>query len=102
MEFHPSRNTALKRLAEFIPHAGAHYAKLRNYDHGPGSHSDVSHLSPYIRRRILTEKDVIRATLGRHSRQASEKFIQEVFWRTYWKGWLEMRPSVWMAYQVGC
>jgi deoxyribodipyrimidine photo-lyase len=59
----------------------------------------VSHLSPYIRRRILTEEDVIRAILGRHSIQASEKFIQEVFWRTYWKGWLEMRPSVWTAYQ---
>jgi deoxyribodipyrimidine photo-lyase len=42
---------------------------------------------------------VIRATLGRHSIQASEKFIQEVFWRTYWKGWLEMRPSVWTTYQ---
>ena len=27
-----------------------------------------------------------------------EKFVQEVFWRTYWKGWLEMRPQVWDDY----
>ena len=27
-----------------------------------------------------------------------EKFIQEVMWRTYWKGWLEMRPKVWQDY----
>ena len=24
-----------------------------------------------------------------------EKFIQEIYWRTYWKGWLELRPAVW-------
>ena len=99
MEFYPSRIKAIERLSAFLSSAGADYAKKRNYDHGAGLHSSVSHLSPYIRRRILTEEDVIRATLGRHSIQASEKFIQEVFWRTYWKGWLEMRPSVWMAYQ---
>jgi deoxyribodipyrimidine photo-lyase len=27
-------------------------------------------------------------------------FTQEVFWRTYWKGWLEQRPFVWRAYQA--
>ena len=24
-----------------------------------------------------------------------DKFIQEIFWRIYWKGWLELRPKVW-------
>ncbi|MFZ0434384.1 MAG: FAD-binding domain-containing protein [Chthoniobacterales bacterium] len=24
--------------------------------------------------------------------------MQEVFWRTYWKGWLELRPDVWKNY----
>lgn len=28
----------------------------------------------------------------------AEKFLQEVAWRTYWKGWLELRPSVWTDY----
>lgn len=100
IKFHPSRTAALERLAAFVPSAGAQYAKLRNYDFGAGNHGNVSHLSPYIRRRIITEQDVIGTTLGRHSLNASERFIQEVFWRTYWKGWLEMRPSVWAAYQM--
>jgi deoxyribodipyrimidine photo-lyase len=25
--------------------------------------------------------------------------VQEVYWRTYWKGWLEMRPGVWADYR---
>lgn len=25
--------------------------------------------------------------------------MQEVFWRTYFKGWQEQRPSVWAVYQ---
>ncbi|NQW07273.1 MAG: DNA photolyase, partial [Candidatus Pelagibacter sp.] len=28
----------------------------------------------------------------------NEKFIQEVLWRVYWKGCLELRPSVWGDY----
>ena len=28
-----------------------------------------------------------------------EKFVQEVFWRSYWKGWLEGRPEVWEKYK---
>ena len=30
--------------------------------------------------------------------QKNEKFIQEVLWRVYWKGWLELRPNVWSDY----
>ena len=30
---------------------------------------------------------------------AAEKFVQEVFWRTYWKGWLEQNPEVWRRYR---
>jgi deoxyribodipyrimidine photo-lyase len=58
----------------------------------------VSGLSPYIRHRLLSEIEVLTAVLAQHSRSASEKFIQEVFWRGYWKGWLEQRPSVWSDY----
>ena len=27
-----------------------------------------------------------------------EKYIDEICWRTYWKGWLEHRPKVWYDY----
>ncbi|WP_346346559.1 FAD-binding domain-containing protein [Thetidibacter halocola] len=98
--FTPTRTAALERLSAFVPHAGKDYAALRNYDRGPGQHRDVSVLSPYIRHRALTEAEVLEAVLGRHSHSAAEKFIQEVCWRTYWKGWLEMRPSVWRSYRA--
>lgn len=93
--FEPSYTAALARLNAFVPRAGRDYASLRNYD----DQAHVSALSPYLRHRIITEEDVLDATLARHSPQAAEKFIQEVYWRTYWKGWLEMRPGVWAMYR---
>ena len=33
--------------------------------------------------------------LLKHPFQKVDKFIQEIFWRIYWKGWLELRPKVW-------
>jgi len=96
--FEPTRTAALEKLSRFVPHAGADYAKLRNYDLGAGRHTHVSTLSPYLRHRLITETEVLEAVLARHSLRAAEKFVQEVFWRTYWKGWLEMRPGVWLDY----
>ena len=52
-------------------------------------------MSPYISHRILTEYNVIKRVLRKKSYQSVEKFIQEVFWRLYWRGWLESRPKVW-------
>jgi deoxyribodipyrimidine photo-lyase len=98
--FPPTRRDALDRLSAFLPRAGAAYASRRNHDLGPGRQEHVSMLSPYIRHRTLTEAEVLEAVLARHSRSTAEKFIQEVFWRTYWKGWLEMRPAVWTSYRA--
>ena len=95
----PSRALALEKLTDFIPKAGLSYRNKRNYDFGPSKHNHVSQLSPFIRRRIVTEAEVLKAILNKYSLSSSEKFVQEVFWRTYWKGWLEMRPSVWLDYQ---
>ena len=99
--FHPSREAALAALSEFVPRAGRTYAEGRNFDHGPGRRDAVSQLSPYLRHRLITEEDVLRAVLDRHTPDAASRFVTEVFWRTYWKGWLEMRPSVWTAYRGG-
>ncbi len=98
MSFEPTRAAGLARLSAFLPRAGRSYAARRNFDL-PG-HPDVSGLSPWIRHRLVTEEEVLTATLGAHSASAAEKFVQEVFWRTYWKGWLELRPSVWTAYRA--
>ena len=96
--FEPTRDAALARLADFAPSAGRSYAVGRNTDPGPGAPSAVSALSPYLRYRLVTEHEVVAAVLDRQGLAASEKFVQEVLWRTYWKGWLEMRPSVWMRF----
>ncbi|MEM8654965.1 MAG: FAD-binding domain-containing protein [Pseudomonadota bacterium] len=98
--FPPTRTAALEKLHAFLPHAGRDYAARRNYDLGRDAHTGVSTLSPYIRARLITEAEVLEATLARHSASAAEKFIQEVYWRTYWKGWLEMRPAVWGQYKT--
>jgi deoxyribodipyrimidine photo-lyase len=98
--FPATRAAALARLAAFTPRMGRAYAEHRNADHGPGRHDAVSRLSPAIRHRLVTEAEVVAAALAAHGPDAAEKFLQEVFWRSYWKGWLELRPSVWVAYRA--
>ncbi|OYV68772.1 MAG: DNA photolyase FAD-binding protein [Acidiphilium sp. 21-60-14] len=93
--FPPTRAAALDRLGRFAPKAGGAYDAGRNTDPGPDQPGAVSKLSPYLRRRLITEAEVTARVLDHHSAQAAEKFLQEVLWRTYWKGWLEMRPGVW-------
>ncbi|MFN4057736.1 MAG: FAD-binding domain-containing protein [Roseinatronobacter sp.] len=88
-------------LRAFTPRMGRKYAQGRNTDHGPGAHRDVSTLSPYIRRRLVLEKDAVAAALAAHGPEMAEKFIDEVFWRGYFKGWLERRPQVWADYVAG-
>jgi deoxyribodipyrimidine photo-lyase len=95
-----TRAAALERLAAFAPRMGRAYAEHRNADHGPGRHDAVSRLSPAIRHRLLTEAEVIGTAMAAHGPEGAEKFIQEVFWRSYWKGWLELRPTVWASYRA--
>ena len=92
------RQSAAEKLDAFLPYAGSHYAKKRNFDYGAGHHDHVSKLSPALRRRLILEEEVIAKVFRAHGLKMAEKFIQEVFWRTYWKGWLEMRPSIWTDY----
>lgn len=90
-----------QRLARFQPRMGRRYANGRNTDFGPGAHSSVSVLSPYIRRRLVLEQDVVAAALVAHGPEQADKFVQEVIWRGYFKGWLERRPQVWKSYAQG-
>ena len=85
-------------LNAFLPRAGADYARQRNYDHGPGRPMTVSGLSPWVRMRRIPEWQLVAAVLQHHSASQAGKFIDEVCWRTYWKGWLRLRPGAWDAY----
>jgi deoxyribodipyrimidine photo-lyase len=96
--FPPTRQAALERLAGFVPAAGRAYSEGRNLDPGPGEPGAVSRLSPYLRHRVISEAEVVDAVLQAQGPAGADKFIQEVLWRTYWKGWLEMRPSTWSRF----
>ena len=98
MNFEASRAEALNKLNYFVENNLSDYSKLRNFDFGPDNRSNISCLSPYITHGIISEKEVIAKSLGKFSFSKNEKFIQEVLWRTYWKGWLELRPNVWSDY----
>ncbi len=96
--FEASRAKALNQLNNFVDNNLGEYSKLRNFDFGPEKRSNTSCLSPYITHGIINEQEVIQKALSKFSFSKNEKFIQEVLWRTYWKGWLELRPNVWTDY----
>ncbi|MDB2523982.1 DNA photolyase-like protein [Amylibacter sp.] len=93
--FIPTREAGLKRLKEFAPLAGEIYSNKRNFDFSSIEKNSVSALSPWIKHRLITEEEVIIEILKYHNQHSAMKFIQEVFWRGYFKGWLEQHPTVW-------
>jgi len=91
-----TRRDALDAWREFLPKVPS-YSSTRNAVQ-PG-HADVSRLGACIRFRTLLEDEVIRDTLERHAFGVAEKWLQEICWRRYWKGWLEMRPGIWTRWR---
>jgi len=100
MKFEASRAKAVDKLNDFVENNLSEYSKLRNFDFGPDDRSNISCLSPYITHGAINELEVIDKSLKKFSFAKNEKFIQEVLWRVYWKGWLELRPNVWSDYLV--
>lgn len=96
LSFPAARADALNAWQEFIPKVTA-YAKNRN--HVIDGHQHVSCLSPAIRHRLISEDEILLDTLRHHRFDRAEKWLQEVCWRRYWKGWLEMHPDVWDNWQ---
>ena len=95
MNFITSRKEALDILENYIEKDISIYSAQRNFDFGPNNRKNISCLSPYITHRLISEYEVAKKTLSKYPYQKVEKFIQEIFWRVYWKGWLELRPKVW-------
>lgn len=100
VEWHPPRSAGLERLSIFLPFAARQYSNNRNFDLGPSDRSNISALSPWIKHRLIEETEVLSEVGKIHSFSAAEKFIQEVFWRGYFKGWLEHNPDVWNRFKV--
>lgn len=91
-----TRDAALERWRAFLPKVWP-YGARRNFV--GTTHDDVSRLSPAIRFGLITPEEIVRETLEEHELRAVEKWVQEVCWRSYWKGWLEMRPQVWTSWR---
>ena len=98
--FPAKKEQVLKDFRNFSNKNLCLYSKSRNFDMGQ-PHANVSKLSPYLRRRLVTENEVLQIALETNSISSLEKFIQEIFWRTYWRGWLELRPNVYEDYENG-
>ena len=89
---------AEKQLLYYLPKAGKYYELNRNYSEDSSSNKTTSLLSPFIRYRLISEENVLKKVLEKYELRDCEKFVQEIYWRTYWKGWLEHRPSVYSDY----
>ena len=97
--FQSSLKEARAFQESYLPNTGSYYRNNRNYSYDLiNNRNTTSLLSPYIRYRLLSEEDIIKKTLTINSFTKTEKFIQEIYWRTYWKGWLEHRPDVYEDY----
>lgn len=98
-DFFPlTRAEGLARLQTYTPRMGRAYEGTRNTDRGAGVVPTTSALSPWLRRRLLLEEETVRTAIGAHGPAATDKFVSEVFWRTYFKGYLETRPAIWTDY----
>jgi len=95
MQFVTSRSEALDKLNKYLESDVANYNTKRNFDFGVSNRHNVSCLSPYIAHRLITEYETTKLVLKKYPFKKVDKFIQEIFWRVYWKGWLELRPKVW-------
>ena len=97
--FQSSLKEAQAFQESYLPNTVSYYRDNRNYSYDLiNNRNTTSLLSPYIRYRLLSEEDIIKKTLSINSFTKTEKFIQEIYWRTYWKGWLEHRPDVYEDY----
>ncbi|NJM37931.1 MAG: DNA photolyase [Akkermansiaceae bacterium] len=92
-----TRTQALETWRDFLPQV-RRYAAQRN--HVETGHKNVSRLSAALRYRVITEDEIIAETLEHHRLSTVEKWLQEICWRRYWKGWLEMRPGVWTSWEA--
>ena len=95
----PTKTSEIKeKFNKFINTNLIDYSSKRNFDLGP-PHTNVSTLSPYIGRRLISETDILNIAFQKFKLIKIEKFVQEIFWRTYWRGWLELHPIIWNEYE---
>ena len=86
---------AEKKWQDFLENKITNYGAKRNYDYGPLQERSVSEISPYVSHRILLEYKLIKDIISKYKGNNVNKFVEEVYWRVYWKGTLENKPCIW-------
>ena len=86
-------------LSAFINHKISSYTSTRNYDYGPTDRSNVSLLSKFLSHRLLLEYELINYIKKKTSGYINFKFIDEILWRIYWRGYLEGHSEIWFNYK---
>ena len=83
-------------LKNWMPKSMDFYSTNRNYD--VAGKQTTSRLSSAISSGIIKESDIIRS-LNEYGVASSNKFLEEVFWRIYFRGYFETHPSIWQSYK---
>ena len=98
MYIQPEYNQINILLDKLIKSKISNYHKDRNYVYFEKERfKNVSGLSTFISRGLLKEKTLLKKIII--SQHKNDKFIQEIFWRVYWQGWLENHSKVWESYK---
>ncbi len=95
--FTTSKEKLIQNLNEFSKNELVNYSFERNFDYGP-PHNNVSKISPYLNKKFITEEEVVDIITKYNSIKTLNKFIEEIFWGTYWRGWLEAHPWIYDHY----
>ena len=98
MNIQPNEQQINLFINELINFKIANYHKDRNYVYFEEDRfKNVSGLSAFISRGLLKEQTLLKKIIS--SGNLNEKFIQEIFWRVYWQGWLENYSNTWDKYK---
>ena len=90
------RQHSIDKMTDWMPNAASSYQSSRNYD--LDGKQTTSRLSESISAGILSEMDVIDCAKRFNISMKNNKFIEEIFWRVYFRGYFETHPSVWKYY----
>ena len=90
------RQHSIDKMTDWMPNAASSYQSSRNYD--LDGKQTTSRLSESISAGILSEMDVIDCAKRFNISMKNNKFIEEIFWRVYFRGYFETHPSVWKHY----
>ena len=90
------RQYSIDKMTDWMPNAASSYQSSRNYD--LDGKQTTSRLSESISVGILSEMDVIDCAKRFNISMKNNKFIEEIFWRVYFRGYFETHPSVWTHY----